>query len=179
MTTYRAMNEMIRASKAYDAAQRQQAEARLAAVPRAAPASPAAPLRPGSPEWRAAARQEWATLRGRQERQAGPQGTTACGTVNSDGQCMSKGHTPACAATMQSWTSKATFEPIGSAASDRAWARAAEERERGRAAVNAIAPRPEPNREAVEALQRTQRQERRERDAGAARIAQWARRGLV
>jgi hypothetical protein len=79
--------------------------------------------------------EEWRSLLARNRQAAGPQGRTACGTVNDLGYCMSSAHSVACAASMASASNTATFRAPGSAAADEAWAAARAERERMRAMV--------------------------------------------
>lgn len=77
-----------------------------------------------------AAADEWRANLRRSRQAAGPQGRTACGTVSEFGYCMSGGHTPACASSIISAVNKATWEPSGSPAADRAWLAAKAERDR-------------------------------------------------
>jgi hypothetical protein len=60
---------------------------------------------------------------------SGPQGRTGCGTLDDFGYCTNVSHSVACAASMSSAASKATFKIPGSREADEAWRAVAAERE--------------------------------------------------
>jgi hypothetical protein len=120
------------------------------------------------------AAEEMRGLLGLARRKAGPQARVACGPTTGEGYCMSSTHTPACASTMGTAASRATFAPSGSAESDRLWQAAADERRK-------LAEIARPGGAAAEAARAKERadkaRERRERQALAHTGANWATTG--